>query len=112
MSQYLLLLYHDPTVFQRMSPEQHQAAEAKYREWTTRPGTIDAKRLNADPGRIIRGDNGAAHVTDGPYSETKEHLGGFYLIEAGSYDEAVEMTKTHPHVHFGGTVEIRQLWGT
>jgi hypothetical protein len=112
MSQYLLLLHHDPSGFQRMAPEQQKAAELKYREWMSRPGAIDAKRLTADPGRIVRGNNGAAHVTDGPYSETKEHLGGFYLIEAANYDEAVAMAKTHPHVEFGGTVEIRQLWGT
>jgi len=112
MSQYLLLLYHDPSGFQNMSPEQQKAAELKYREWMSRPGTIDAKRLTVDPGRIVRGNGGAPHVTDGPYSETKEHLGGFYLIEAASFEEAVEATKTHPHVQFGGTVEIRQLWGT
>jgi hypothetical protein len=110
MSQYLLLLYHDPSGFQRMNPEQQKAAEAKYRAWMERPGTIDAKRLAADPGRVIRPNNGAPHVTDGPYSETKEHLGGFYLIEADSYDAAVEAARTHPHVEFGGTVEIRQLW--
>jgi hypothetical protein len=112
MSQFLLLLYHDFSGFQQMTPDQQKAAEAKYREWTGRPGTIDAKRLKAEYGRIVRGENGTPQVTDGPYSETKEHLGGFYLIEAANYDEAVEVTKTHPHVAYGGTVEIRQLWGT
>jgi hypothetical protein len=112
MSQYILLLYHDPSGFQAMSPDAQKAAEAKYEEWMSRPGAIDAKRLAADPGRVIRAGNGSAQVTDGPYSETKEHLGGYYLIEAANYNEAVEITKTHPHVAFGGTVEIRQLWGT
>jgi hypothetical protein len=110
MSQYLLLLYHDPAIFQRMSPDEHKAAEEKYRAWTQQPGTIDARRLDDGFGRVVRANNGAPHVTDGPYSETKEHLGGFYLIEADSYDAAVEATKIHPHVHFGGTVEIRKLW--
>jgi hypothetical protein len=112
MSQFLLLLHHDASGFQTLTPDQQKAAELKYRDWMSRPGTIDAKRLAAEPGRIVRGSNGASQVTDGPYSETKEQLGGFYLIEAASYDEAVEITKTHPHVEFGGTVEIRQLWGT
>jgi hypothetical protein len=110
MSQYLLLLYHDASGFTTMSPEQQKSAEEKYGAWMKRPGTLDAKRLAADPGRVIRANNGSPHVTDGPYSETKEQLAGFYLIEAASYDEAVEITKTHPHVHFGGTVAIRQLW--
>jgi hypothetical protein len=112
MSQYLLLLYHDPSARREVNPEAQKAVEAKYREWTSRPGTIDAKRLGTDHGRVVRPGNGTAQVTDGPYSETKEHLAGFYLIEAADYNEAVERTKTHPHVEFGGTVEVRQLWGT
>jgi len=49
--------------------------------------------------------------TDGPYSETKEVLGGFYLIEAADYDEAVARTGDHPHLEHGGTIEIRKLYG-
>ena len=110
MSQYILLLHHDPSGFEKLTPDEQKAAELKYREWMSRPGTVDAKRLTYEPGRIVRGNNGTPNVTDGPYSETKEHLAGFYVIEAASFDEAVEITKTHPHVHFGGTVEIRRLW--
>ena len=48
-------------------------------------------------------------VTDGPYSETKEVLGGYYLIEAANYDEAVRRCKDHPHLEHGGTIEVRQI---
>jgi|SRR5947209_1445960 len=110
MPQYILLLHHDPSGFGKLTPEQQRAAELKYREWITRPGTVDAKRLGNDAGRVVRPVDGTAQVLDGPYSETKEQLAGFYVIEAGSYEEAVEITKGHPHVQFGGTVEVRQLW--
>jgi len=51
-------------------------------------------------------------AVDGPYSETKEILGGFYTIEAANYDEAVKLALTHPHVEYGNTVEVRQVFGT
>ena len=51
-----------------------------------------------------------ARAVDGPYSATKEVLGGFYLIEAADYDEAVQLAMDHPHLQFGGTLEIRKLW--
>ena len=112
MSLFMLLLHHDTSGWAKLAPEEQRAIELKYREWISRPGTVDAKRLNNDAGRIVRGQDGSARVTDGPYSETKEHLAGYYVIEAANYDEAVEITKTHPHVQFGGTVEVRQVWGT
>ncbi len=112
MPQYLLLLYRDPSARRDANPETQEAGEAKYRDWMSRTGAIDAKRLGLDHGRVVRAGNGTAQVTDGPYSETKEHLAGFFLIEAADYNEAVELTKTHPHLEFGGTVEVRQLWGT
>ena len=43
-------------------------------------------------------------------SETKEIMGGFYLIEAANYDEAVALAMDHPHLEYGGTVEVRKLW--
>ena len=57
--------------------------------------------------RTVRERDGAAVVTDGPFAETKEQLGGFYLVEADSIDEAVEWAKQIPAVEVG-CVEVRQ----
>src|SRR5262249_44853058 len=65
-----------------------------------------AKRLGFDPGKIIRG----RQVNDGPFSESKEVFGGFYLIEAASYDEAVERAMDHPHLEYGGSIEVRETY--
>ena len=111
MPQYMLLLYDNPAAWRNVSPEEMQAAIEKYRAWTTKPFTRDSKRLADDPGRVIRSNGGKPRATDGPYSETKEVLGGFYLIEAASYDEAVALSLEHPHLEYGGTIEVRQLWG-
>jgi hypothetical protein len=111
MPQYMLLLYDDPSAWQKVSPEEMQAAIEKYMAWTKKPFTVDSKRLADDAGRVIRNTGGKPRATDGPYSETKEVLGGFYLIEAANYDEAVKLAMDHPHVEYGGTVEVRVLFG-
>ena len=54
--------------------------------------------------------SGELVVTDGPFTETKEALGGFDLIECGSLEEAVEIASGHPIAQFG-TIEVRPLWG-
>ena len=61
-------------------------------------------------GRTVRRRGGKAIVTDGPFVETKEAVGGFDLIEAASLDEAVEIASNHPIAEFG-TIEVRPLFG-
>ena len=62
-------------------------------------------------GRTVRVRDGKAIVTDGPFAETKEALGGFDILECGSLDEAVEIASRHP-VAALGTIEVRPLWGS
>ena len=89
-----------------------QKAIEKYMAWSKKPFASDSHRLADDPGRVIRSERGKARTTDGPYSETKEILGGYYTIEAASYDEAVKLSLNHPHLEHGGTIEVRQVWGS
>ena len=60
--------------------------------------------------RSVRVRDGKATVTDGPFTETKEAVGGFDIIECGSLDEAVEIAAGHPVAQIG-TIEVRPLWG-
>jgi hypothetical protein len=110
MPQFMLLLYDNPAEWLKVSPEEMQKAIEKYRAWTQKPFTKGSNRLADEPGRVIRSENGKPRATDGPYSETKEILGGFYTIEAANYDEAVKLALDHPHLEYGGTVEVRQIW--
>lgn len=115
MPQYMLLLYDNPANkkhFQGLSPEEMQKAVEKYMAWAKTPFMRDFKRLAEDMGRVIRCENGKPRTADGPYSETKEILGGYYTIDAANYDEAVKLSLTHPHLEHGGTIEIRQVWGS
>jgi hypothetical protein len=61
--------------------------------------------------RSVRVRDGKPIVTDGPFAESKEAVGGFDLIEADSLDEAVEIAAGHPVARMG-TIEVRALWGT
>ena len=57
----------------------------------------------------IRSENGKAMITDGPFAETKEQLGGYHLIECENLDEAISIAKRIPTIPEGGVVEIRAV---
>jgi hypothetical protein len=59
----------------------------------------------------IRVRNGKVSTTDGPFAETKEHLGGFYLVETDSIEDALAIAETIPSVKMGGSIEVRELVG-
>jgi hypothetical protein len=61
--------------------------------------------------RSVRVRDGKTMVTDGPFTETKEAVGGFDIIECGSLEEAVEIAAGHPVAQIG-TIEVRPLWGS
>jgi hypothetical protein len=61
--------------------------------------------------RTVRVRGGKAMVTDGPFAETKEVVGGFDILECGSMEEAVEIAAAHPIAQMG-TIEVRPFWGT
>lgn len=68
-----------------------------------------AKLQSSSTAATIRGINGKPAVTDGPFAETKEQLGGYHLVECGNLDEAISIAKRIPTLPFGGTVEVRPL---
>jgi hypothetical protein len=57
----------------------------------------------------VRQENGLAAITDGPFAETKEQLGGYHLIECADRDEAVSIALRIPTLPVGGTIEVRPL---
>ena len=93
------------------NPEDGQFIMTKYREWSQRIAakTIASHKLKDGEGRILVLGCGGK-IQDGPYSETKESIGGFYIIEASSYDDAVNVAHECPSLLFqGATVEVREV---
>lgn len=114
MANYLLLLHQTPRKFGALSPEEIQKIIAKYEAWRTdvakRNKLRGGEKLTDEGGRELRANGGKVSVTDGPYSESQEVLGGFFMIEAANYEEAVEIAQTCPHLSFDGNrMEVRQV---
>jgi hypothetical protein len=108
MAQFMLLLYDEPSQWGKLSAEDAQKLMERYGAWRNEKFCVDGKRLAPDMGKVVRKTTGA---TDGPYSTTKEVLGGYYTITAADYSEAVKLSLTHPHIEIG-TVEVRHVYGT
>lgn len=112
-SEYLLLLYEAPEAFEDMSPEELQRAIERYRAWTEelkRTGRFVASdKLTEGEGRVLRKEGKELRVTDGPFTETKEVIGGYYAVRADSYDDAVAVSRGCPHLDYGGTIEVREV---
>jgi hypothetical protein len=113
MEKFLLLFRNSlaqETTFQEMSPEAMQAEVAKWNTWI---GGIAAQgKLISTEALHITGKmmaNAGTVVTDGPYTESKEIIGGFMLLHVTDYAEAVELGKGCPYLSQGGTVEVRQI---
>jgi hypothetical protein len=112
MPNYLLFLYSAPDVFDETSPDEMQAIIQKYRDWRLRlqkNGVIvGGEKLQDGTGRVMRRTGGETSVVDGPYTESKEIIGGVFQIQAENYDQAVETARDCPHLEYG-TIEIREV---
>jgi hypothetical protein len=110
---YMLLICEDPSKLPTTA-EQGQALVARYDEFT---GGIHASgewvagdRLHGvDTATSVRVNEGAISVTDGPFVETKEHLGGFYIVDVADLDRALELAAQIPAADHG-VIEVRPLW--
>ena len=112
MPSYMLLLHGDPAAYKKMSPEEGQKALQKFLAWRERLRAqkilVGSAKLKGEAGKVMRG-TGQPRVTDGPFSETKEVLGGYFTIEARDYDAALAQCRDCPHLEYGGTIEVREV---
>jgi hypothetical protein len=112
--QYLLMIYGDETSWPRMTQvqqEQGVAAFAAYTEALKKAGVHKgSNRLRpTNTGTTLRTVDGKAQVLDGPYADTKEQLGGYYLIDVPDLDSAISWASRCPAMQYG-SVELRPIW--
>ena len=97
MPDYMLLLYEDPSDFADVSPEEMQAIIGKYSAWRENLAEsgrlVGGQKLRDGEGRVLRHGDDEVRVIDGPFSETKEVIGGYFAIRADDYDEAVRISR-------------------
>jgi len=109
MAQYLILIYEDEAAWDAADPDTYQAIMLAHRDFTERNAAAlrGGNALQPTPtATSVRTDAaGHATVTDGAFAETKEALGGYYVVEAADLDEALALARQVP-APFGG-VEVR-----
>ena len=87
-----------------LSAEEIQDILNRYRAWMQNAPRVGGEKLRDNSGRVMRRNA----ITDGPYVESKEVIGGFSIIEARDYDEALRLCRDHPHLEFG-SIELREI---
>ncbi|GIH15566.1 YciI family protein [Rugosimonospora africana] len=114
MAKYLILIFGDHRQWEAMSPEQGAAHDAAHAAFSAAAGTavLGSEELESAPmATTLRANSdGGVTVTDGPFLETKEAVGGYYLIEAATLDDVIALATMLPEVHAGHSgVEIRPV---
>jgi hypothetical protein len=111
MKKFIMLL-HDAGFPADISPDQIQAIIQRYVQWRQKiqqnGRKVEGHKLTDGQGRVMRGGTGGTKVTDGPYAEAREVIGGLFIVEANSYEEVVALSEDCPHLDFG-SIEIREV---
>ena len=93
-----------------MPESERQAIIEEYNALGRSPATVGGEQLqDAATATTVRVDNGSVLTTDGPYAETKEVLGGFFLIDVADIDAALDFAGKIPAARRGGAVELRPI---
>jgi hypothetical protein len=111
----MLLICSDERTYDNVTPEQgaaRMAAWSQYASEMSAAGKIrGGERLRpVAAATTLRLKDGERLLSDGPFAETKEQLGGYFIVEADDLDEAIEWASKMPHLPYGGLVEIRPIW--
>jgi hypothetical protein len=113
---YLCLAYYDVPAFDTLTPAQLEALGPSCKphdEALRATGKLVANGSLGTQARVVRTRSGKASITDGPYVETKEQVGGLFIVEARDFDEAVAIASKHPAAQIGEelgwVVEVRPI---
>ena len=106
-----LLLFRGNDWHKGLSPEEMQKVAGQWMNWFNRL-TEQGKALSGHPleceGKVVSGQNGRV-VSDGPFAESKEAIGGYFLLKVNTLDEAVAIAKQCPGLTYGAKVEVRAV---
>jgi len=107
---YALLIYSDPRSHTDLPQEEQDRSMAAYMALAGDPRCLDSGQLQpVETATTVRVADGQTLTTDGPFADTKEVFGGYYIVEAENLDEAIGMASGLPAARPGGGVEVRPL---
>jgi hypothetical protein len=107
---YALLIYPKLGSHEALAEREYEEVNAEY--WALREDSRCLGGAHLQPGdsaTTVRHDGGENLIIDGPYADTKEVLGGYYVVDASNLDDALEFAQRIPAVRLGGAVEVRPL---
>jgi hypothetical protein len=108
--EYALMVYIEPGYAEALSEAEREAAHAEYLAMAGDVRCVSSAQLQpAETATSVRVAGGRTLVSDGPFADTKEVLGGICVIEAADLDEALEVAAGLPAVRLGGVVEVRPV---
>ena len=107
---YALLIYPKPGSHEALGEDESKSVSAEYWAFREDPRCLGGAHLQpTETATTVRYGGGENLITDGPYADTKEVLGGYFVFEASDLDEALEVAQRIPAVWLGGAVEVRPL---
>ncbi len=109
-SEYMLL-FRGTDWHKGLSPEEIQTVATNWRAWferLTKEGKVKAGHPLVNEGRVVSGKHGRV-VADGPFAESKEAIGGYFLLQVDSLEAAVAIAKECPGLPYGAQVEVRPV---
>ena len=110
--QYMLLIHSGdaPEQWDSLSEDEQKAIMGEYLAMSQSPGVTDGNQLQpTETATTVRVRDSRTLATDGPFAETKEARGGYYLLEADDLDAAVEVASRIPAARMGGAIEVRPV---
>jgi hypothetical protein len=110
MVKYALLIYSSPAAWDDLPESEQKAVYGEYMAIGETPGIIGGSQLRpVESATTVRVENGQTLLTDGPFVDAKEYLGGFFLFEADDLDAATAIAARIPAARMGGAVEVRPI---
>ena len=107
---YALLIYSVPDAFDSLPEEEQNSIYGEYMAISGLPGVFGSAQLQpGETATTVRVNGGDTLTTDGPFPETKEVFGGYYLLEADDLDAALDVAARIPAARMGGAVEVRPI---
>ncbi|HEV2903193.1 MAG TPA: YciI family protein [Gaiellaceae bacterium] len=108
--EFLALIHASKDGWNELSDDERQAVYRRYMEFSERPEVVGGAELQeTTAATTVRVRNGDSMVTDGPYAEVKEALGGFFILEADSIDDACRLAAEIPAAEHGA-IEVRPVF--
>jgi len=108
--QYAILIYDQPGTYEALAPDEFERVMAEYGPITEDPVVRGGAQLQPiHTATTVRVNGGELLTTDGPFADTKEVFGGYYVIDVADLDQALAFAARIPSARMGGAVEVRPI---